>query len=449
MEELIEELLYRKLCSISDRETPGGEAGFLIAFSGGADSTALLAASSAVRKRHARFRFEALHIDHHLRPEAERMAERELTAQNCALCSIPLHIASARPGEIAEIASREACGIEAAARKVRYALIDETLEKRGLTACLLAHTFDDQIETVLQRILQGAGSDSALGIPERRGRYYRPFLSLEKEALTAYLRDKGIGFSTDSTNKENIYLRNRIRNRLIPSVEAVFPSYREGIRRFLEKQEMVQELIEPVLPDIPFENSGPGSVSWDRELFFSAPDEARRRFLYRVFPFVAGKAERLSYPMVRRIIRMDRSGETLIEAHGSRVSFRGSRIFWEGVVVLPGKNGYIKQIRKGRQVDIPGCGPVLVTFQGLKPPVIVRSREGGDTISLPGGQKKIKKLFQEWGVPDSIRDFIPILEDREGIAAVFGNFFGFPDRYAAGLHTHGTIKMESSGEPRK
>jgi tRNA(Ile)-lysidine synthase len=449
VEERIEELLYKKLASLAETENLAGETGFLIAFSGGADSTALLAASSEIRKRDERFRFEAVHIDHLLRPESERRVEQELIRRNCAFCSIPLHIAAVRPGEIAEIVSRDKCGTEAAARTVRYALLAEGLEKRGLAACLLAHTLDDQVETLLQRLFEGAGSDSALGIPEHRGHYFRPFLSLEKEVLIAYLREKGMEYSTDSTNKENIYLRNRIRNRLIPAVEAVFPSYREGIKRFLEKQEMVQDLIKPLLIDIPFKTEGTRSVSWDRDLFFSAPHEARRRFLYRVYPHVAGRAQRLSYPQVRRIIRMDLSGETLIEAHGSRVSVRGSRIFWNGVVVLPGKNGYIKRIRKGKQVDIPGCGPVLVTFQGLKPPVIVRSRIGGDTIFLPGGQKKIKKLFQEWGVPETLRDFIPVLEDREGIAAVFGNFFGFPDRYAAGLQKYGTIKMESSGEPRK
>lgn len=446
MKNPIEDHLHGKLISYG---AVSGGFRYLVAFSGGPDSTALLAAAAQVRDRDARFSFEAVHIDHRLRSDEELTAERALAGKNCELLGITLRIAQAEPGEIEAFARELGCGTEAAAREFRYTRLSGELEKGSWNGCLLAHTFDDQIETLLQRICEGAGSDSAAGIPEIRKPFFRPFLGLEKKELLDYLAGRGLQSSLDSTNKEDVFLRNRIRSRIVPALEEVFPGYRKGVERFLEKQEMARRALDLLLPCIPFEKEGERSVSWEEAAFAEAPEEARRRFLYGVFPVVSGGRGRLPYPLVKRIIDMARDGEILIEALGTRLARREGRFFWDGVVVLRGKNGYIKQIRKGEPVDIPGSGSALVTFQGLKPPVIVRSRSEGDSISLSGGRKKIKKLFQEWGVPESVRDSIPLLEDGRGIAAVFGSPFGFPDRITAGLQKYVTIKMEYPGEPRE
>ncbi|WP_020612720.1 tRNA lysidine(34) synthetase TilS [Sediminispirochaeta bajacaliforniensis] len=441
----IESLLRQKL------EAVGALAGgrLLVAYSGGPDSTALLAASVALRSVSADFTLEAVYIDHCLRSQDERREERTIIQAATRRWNVPLHLLSAGEGKIVSQAGASGSGVEAAARQYRYSCFENLISHEKFDYCLLAHTLDDQVETILQRLFEGAALDSSLGIPERRGPFFRPFLSVKKSDLLDYLRERNFSFSTDSTNGENLYLRNRIRNEIIPVVASVFPAYRTAIESFLAKQRMADSALRALLPEIPFRKESPSSVSWDAESFFAAPEEARRRFLYRIHTEIDSSQRRLPYPFVERIIRMDDKPEALIEAFGSRISRRGDRIFWDGVVVLRGKNRYIRRIQDGSLVNLPNIGKVRLSFSGLTPPVIIRYRMEGDVISTTGGKKRLKKLFQEWALPQSLRNMVPVLEDSRGIAAVLGSPFGFPDRYAVGGKKYCSIKMEYVGESRE
>ena len=157
-----------------------------VAYSGGPDSTALLAALSALSP----CRPIALYVDHGLRESRELEEEMALVRRTCAALGAGLIVAHVRPGAVLERAKSENEGVEAAARRFRYAAFRSAMTKSGAQAVLLAHTMDDQIETVLMRLLGGSGAGGLIGIPEASGPFLRPFLGIRKAVSFATWRRK-------------------------------------------------------------------------------------------------------------------------------------------------------------------------------------------------------------------------------------------------------------------
>ncbi|MBL8966808.1 MAG: tRNA lysidine(34) synthetase TilS, partial [Spirochaetaceae bacterium] len=197
----------------------------LVGLSGGADSTALLAALVALGPGALR----AVHVDHGLRPRRELDAELALVRALCRRLGVPLTVARVRVGAVEALARATGEGVEAAARRYRHAAFRAVLAREGLDRIYLAHTLDDQLETLLMRRLAGAGSAGGRGIPAVSGPILRPFLGLRKEELLAYLAERDIPYATDSTNASPEYLRNRTRLLLVPLLDRDFPGWRGGL----------------------------------------------------------------------------------------------------------------------------------------------------------------------------------------------------------------------------
>ena len=174
----------------------------LVGLSGGPDSTALLVAL----KEEGIGPLRAIHVDHGIRPEVERAAELALVQGLCARLGVPLSVAHIKPGAIETRARAAGIGIEAAAREYRYHVFNRYLEREDAGRIFLAHTENDQVETILLRALGGGGAAGIRGIPAHNGPILRPFLTVSKSALILYLEERGIVFSRDSTNDENTYL---------------------------------------------------------------------------------------------------------------------------------------------------------------------------------------------------------------------------------------------------
>ncbi len=137
-------------------------------------------------------------------------------------------------GDVAEFAKREKAGIEDAARRLRYAFLEKVSDEYGFAAILTGHTADDQSETVLGNFLRGSKLRGISGIPKENGRILRPLLGLKKSVLVDYLREIGQDFRTDSSNLDDRFVRNRIRNRLVPEIETFNPGFSATMSRFAE-----------------------------------------------------------------------------------------------------------------------------------------------------------------------------------------------------------------------
>jgi tRNA(Ile)-lysidine synthase len=214
----------------------------LAAVSGGADSTALVAALAAVRGEGG-FCLRAMHVDHSLRGEESR-SDAAAAAALCERLGVPCRVVTAATGLIESEARRTGCGIEAAARDFRHARLREEADKLDARFILVAHNRDDMLENTLIRILRGAGPAGLAAMPERNGLVLRPLITTGRAAILAYLSERGLSWREDSSNTDERYLRNRVRRRLVPFLDEYFSDWRQSVAALAETQALVAEFLD-------------------------------------------------------------------------------------------------------------------------------------------------------------------------------------------------------------
>ena len=206
-----------------------------IAYSGGADSTALLLAAAERWPG----QIVALHVHHGLQSAAELFVST-CTAV-CAAAGVPLQIlrvnASAKPGE----------SPEDAARRARYAALATAGAAAGVSGVLLGQHADDQVETLLLALSRGAGLPGLSAMPAQFKRhgiaFYRPLLQLPAASLRDWLQAQQIAFVDDPTNGDERYTRNRIRAQLLPALAKAFPQFRTTFARSARHAAEAQALL--------------------------------------------------------------------------------------------------------------------------------------------------------------------------------------------------------------
>src|SRR5262245_13375405 len=195
----------------------------LVACSGGLDSTVLAHALSRM-PRHLRIDVALGHVHHGLRG-AEADADAESVAALARKLGVPLALRRVDPrARRAGRSSRARPTLQEAARELRYAALYEMGRALGATRIATAHHADDQVETVLLRLLRGTGPDGLAGIPERSsdGVLVRPLLRIPREGLRAYAEAHGLRWREDASNASPRYARNRLRARWLPGLAADF-----------------------------------------------------------------------------------------------------------------------------------------------------------------------------------------------------------------------------------
>nr|WP_232229759.1 tRNA lysidine(34) synthetase TilS [Polaromonas glacialis] len=194
-----------------------------VAYSGGADSTALLLAAAERWPGQV----QAFHIHHGLQAAADDFVR--VCEAVCAKAGLPLHIV--------QVDARHACGEspEDAARRARYAALATAATARGMHGILLGQHADDQVETLLLALSRGAGLPGLSAMPARFERggvvFYRPLLQIPSAVLREWLVRQPIEFVDDPTNIDERYTRNRIRARLLPALAQAFPQFRATFAR--------------------------------------------------------------------------------------------------------------------------------------------------------------------------------------------------------------------------
>src|SRR5882757_3078748 len=192
----------------------------VVALSGGADSVALMHALLELRERFG-MRIVAAHLNHRIRAlESDR--DENFVREMCARLGVELRVARARALDA------DSANLEERARDARYRFLNRAADAVGAEYIALAHHADDQAETVLMRMLRGAGIAGLAAMSERGPtRLIRPMLGLSRAEILAYLHARGITFVEDSSNRSPEILRNRIRTELIPMLER---DYAPGLR---------------------------------------------------------------------------------------------------------------------------------------------------------------------------------------------------------------------------
>lgn len=184
---------------------------YLLAVSGGADSLAL-AHGCAQLARQGWAGFSVCHVEHGLRG-AEALRDMRLVQDFCAEYGLPCYVEHV---DVRRLVSSEQLSTEDAARRLRYSALRRVAAKVGAAAIVTAHHEGDQAETVLLRLLRGAGLDGLAAMRPHQGDILRPLLTLPREFLEQYCRANSLVYCHDSTNDDTAYTRNSVRKELLP-----------------------------------------------------------------------------------------------------------------------------------------------------------------------------------------------------------------------------------------
>ena len=366
----------------------------LVAFSGGGDSTGLLELCRRTSEDTAN-RYTALRVRHGIRSDAEEDAETGFCRRFCSERDIPFVPVSGQLGN--------AGGPEQAARSLRYGILTTYADENGFDFILTAHTRDDSRETLLMRFFGGAGPEGLKGIPPSRDRIRRPLLDIGGGELRDYLTAGGIRWCEDATNREHDYLRNRIRHRLVPVLEEVFPGWESAadtlMRRSAEAAAELTESMERHLPGKPVKDG----FRWKRTDWDRAGAYTRGlALLTGMNRLGSGEDRRIPWSRIRELrdgadLGQDRSaGGFRIINSPDAVSLEAETLRWDGRAVMESPADLAGWcLRVGDRVIRAGTGtpPEEVRDVAVRYPLEIRWRTGAreDEVSIrPADGKPIR-----------------------------------------------------------
>lgn len=212
---------------------------------------ALLLALYQLKRVHGgRGELAVAHFNHGLRPEAD--ADEAWLQDICVQLSLPFVTGR---GDVHVLAAEQGDGIEAAARSARLAFLKKSAGERGARFVVTAHTADDQVETVLFRVLRGTGIAGLAGIHRVRAlseatSLIRPMLSICREEVVVYLHALNQDWRDDASNRETVHTRNRIRHELLPLLRRKFnPQVDNALLRLARQAGATDELIQDAVDE--------------------------------------------------------------------------------------------------------------------------------------------------------------------------------------------------------
>ena len=410
----------------------------LCAVSGGADSMCLLAQMLSLAAQTG-FTVLCAHFDHRQRgEESKRDADfvRAYCAEHAVACFVEAYEGGRRD--------------EAALRQARYAFLRRTAAEQNCRWIATAHTADDQLETMLLNLARGSGLRGVTGIAPVQGNLLRPMLDTTRADVEAYLLPHRIPHVEDSSNASDDYARNRLRRTAVPAMQSVNA---QAVRHAAETASLLREDAD-YLDSLAGEAlSGEDAAGVSLETLRSLPRPIRAR-VFRL-RFGAGLAKQ-HIEALHAFIMED--APAALDLPGVRVLREQGRLRAEQT--LPPLPELV--LTAGRTFELPAHGLRITVSETDTVPQIYDSftvyrfksaeirgkltltaRRPGDAIRLAGRgcTKRLSDLFLEAGVPASERDFIPVLRDDLGPAAVYG--FGVAERLApTGGAPVITVKME-------
>lgn len=413
----------------------------LIALSGGADSVFLTHFLLDIREEYA-LTLKAAHIEHGIRGE-ESAADCEFVERLCRENGIECHTLHINAPAEAKDADMS---VEEYSRHRRYEFFD-TIECDKIAT---AHTLSDNIETLLFRLARGASIRGLQGIPAKRGKIIRPLLDITGDEIRAYLDENGIPYRIDSTNADNTYSRNRIRNEIVPLLKDLNFDLEASVARFIESVREDSNYIETeaqkafdevyTLNALDIQKLKGRHVSIIKRVliqYFSLNgvglNEYRLKEIIKLLEApsktqLSGDIFAVSNKQILRIADMGKSGE--------------NREFFFTEETYSKEDFLNKYELSNKRFDFYcDCDKIVGSVR-------VRSRREGDRISPANRNcaKSLKKLYNELGIPAESRGDIPVIEDDNGVIGVYG--YCVDDRVKADSNTKNYLVVNVSTEDK-
>jgi len=317
--------------------------------------------------------------------------------------------------ETKEYCSKTKLSVQEAARELRYNWLLETARENGYSLLATAHHLDDSIETLLINLLRGTGIRGLAGIPEKTGNIIRPMLFASRKELEDYTRDQRIEYRVDKSNLEEIYLRNKLRHKVVPILREINPGLDSVLREFFDRMQATADLLERLVESEKLsciENEKMGiSISIAALLNHPAPGLLLYEFLrhYQFSPTVCrqlydslnGQPGKIFYSKSHQATK-DRKKIFVIPLHPKeeQQEFKIDRVDCE---IQLGMNCITFELKPKEFVETYTKDGSIACFDAdkLMFPLTLRKVEPGDWIIPLGmkGKKKVSDLLTEKKIP--------------------------------------------------
>ena len=391
----------------------------VVALSGGGDSVALAGLMCELSAKASWSVAGFLHINHQLRAAAKKDAEfcRKLSDK----LNVPFLIEKV---DVVAMSRNLGISLEQAGHRLRYEIFSRICEHQVADCVVTGHTRDDLAETVLLRLIRGAGPRGLAGIRPRNGFVVRPLLDITRKELRRYLKARGLPHREDETNEDTVVTRNRIRHSLIPFLRKNFS---EGIIDVLAREAsiaraddegMEHEVDQAIGRIVCYGEEG---ADIDSEAVAKLPLALARRVSKQVLEHVGGRP--VNFDQINRLLSLI---HTSCRSDASNGRSQGSTLVaseFEYTLSVPGE---IKVPELGEVVSATpsDCVPelsargrtVAVSSKRIVLPLTVRNWRYGDVIRPLGlgGHKKLQDLFVDRKISKAKRGTVPIVADSSG-----------------------------------
>lgn len=399
--------------------------GVIVGFSGGPDSTCLLHVLNSLKETLG-IRIYAVHLNHMIRDE-EALRDEEYSRTFALSLGIPYY---SRRLSVIEYARENKLSSEEAGRKLRYDFFNEIAKETRAEKIALAHNMNDQAETMLMHFFRGSGISGIGGIRPVRGKYIRPIISCSREEIEGYCIENNLNPVIDSTNKEAIYTRNRVRLELIPYIEEKFnPNIIENLYKTSEiirdEDDYLNMFAKEKLQQIKH-NGGILIASFNklhialkRRIIRILIEEERGNLTGYEGKHIENCIELISKGYTGKIYDLPLELQCVIQYDIFKIQKKNEKRDFEYHITVPG-NIYIEEIKLGisariiEKDDINYIDKNFVKYfdyDKIKGELFIRNRRDGDYIYPKGmmGRKKIKDIFIDKKVPRDLRERMPLL----------------------------------------
>lgn len=392
-----------------------------VALSGGRDSVALLHLLFG-----AGYDITAINVEHGIRGE-ESLRDSLFVRSLCETLGVPLLAYSV---DAPAFARENGYTLEQGARILRYRIFDEILRSGTCDYIALAHHLDDQVETVLMRILRGTGVKGLVGMRAVSGRYLRPLLNVSREQIDEYVKQNGLEFMEDSTNDDRTYTRNFLRGE-ISVLKTRFPALSDAVARLSSNAREAEEFISAYVPEPALK---------DGEAYVKTSDLANiavaKRLVFKAAESLGVKQdiEERHYPLIMALKDAE-SGKRLQLTHELDVHKQGEflvfakRASQEGAEEIPFGEGVFEEfglrVERVFADDLPsefgGADALYIDADSVPSGAMIRHRRQGDRIAkFGGGEKSLGDFLTDKKVPKRARDSLAIIAVGNMALAVAG-----------------------------
>lgn len=432
----------------------------LVGLSGGPDSVCLLQILN-IFKNSYKLKISAAYIDHGLRPD-DVPKEIEFCRKLCDSLNIPFYTQSI---DVKDFAKKEKINIQEAARILRYAALDQISININAHKIAVAHNIDDQAETVIMRLLRGAGPAGLSGIPPVRKKIIRPLIEIERTEIEKFLAEKNISYILDPSNESLKYLRNKIRKTLMPVIKTISPQATKIISKtadiLREENDYINITVTKTLMRLI-------SRKTDKtvELFCNPMEILNIVILRRALRFAVDSVKDLkglTFDHIEDIIKLIKTGKTGDRVHlpkGIRAIKGYSTLIITAKAlkklstyeITEPKDIYLKEsstflnLKEIKKEELQNFGDgkniIYIDMDKIKFPLIVRARKPGDYF-YPfgfGKKKKLQDFFVDEKIPREERDIVPIIESDGNIVCIAG--YRLDDRFKIDDNTKRCLQIK-------